>query len=1179
MANEKLRNRVRQTCQGTGSGDLDIGSGAATSGFRAVSSAYSIGESGIFVLESDNDYEIFYGTRSDSTTLTRDIVIESSNSNSKIILDGGLTHIVYVDLDASGYVYVDSTGVATPGKAILTASTVSTVSDLTSVSSGFGASEAGVVYFVLGGAAQNDGDGGFYRWNGSTWDRLFLRKLLKFDTITGGDATPSVQYVDAVTTAGSTAITGFDDGTIGQLLYVFRGDSDITLTHSATLDLGGQDITLTESLPSISLARVSEGAGAKWVITGGGAGSGSQTVQDGSQSGDGVTTVFTLTGAAGVTVSNLDVYLSGLRQTPTTDFTVADNVADLDITFSSPPANGVPIFFIAQTGGRFSSDSVAASNVTYGGGSVQTKLDDLLIKNDFAPQSSDPSSTDGDIAFSDGTPSTNGFGSEGAGLYEKISGSWRKTARQVPFISGGTVAADVNNKEILVKSGRRYTLTSGDSIAGIIGLSDGEFCQLIAPASGSTTLEDEGSTTSGQSLKLSGDDLVIQSTDEAVYTITSDGANIRVSGGAAGGDTLLVQSTSGVTRRPLNERFNDYVTPEDFNLNAGAGNSTNDTQAWTDAIEAALSDNVRIKAFGKEYLIDDMTSGFSGTVSNGALVIPSDLSIELWRATFKGNSGSTDPVIQLDGSTFTPSITIMGDGCFDNSQRGYILSVGSGTALSLIRFDRVWIEGLKFFAGSGSYTVQQAAGFGDTGVAIRTVRGAMIKGCYFYGQPDTAIYATGGGSYQSTDDEVHLQIVNNYFENNASTISVRREGEFCTIMNNIVKNSLYGIQLADAGSGGGADMVPGPRETTIIGNNIINTARSAIQVRHAERGIIANNLIDGWNTDDATWAGIGLWGTSETIVQGNVLNQYAAHKTGSIGVELDDYLLQNVQGGGPDITFAAEANQISHNIINGADTGIDEPQTGLPDNFALFNFYKNCNTNISGNIADQEVRFTANSLSIKGSGNAGKALVSRGDARVSRSGVTTQYIDISPSTGANSIVSQCEPANGKEMEFRSTTDASDTTMTSGELGFRWRVYAGTYLRMYESGLLVAQNAPKSATIPTAGDLPITYNGAHMVNDLTAVLNNTWTSAGLPAITTWPEGIYRISCMRTDDGTDASAGWTDVVVTSADNHFSGVVNSPGAGLVEFQMNGTDLEIRHNRPSSNWQVVANCTTPIE
>lgn len=269
MANEKLKNRVKQTCTGSGTGDLNIAAGAAAAGFRKVTDAYSIGESGVFVLESGTDYEIFYGTRTNSSTLARSTVIESSNANNKIELVGTNVHLVYCDLDANGYVFVDQTGIARPGKAILRASTVNTLADLTSVGGALGAGDSGVVYLMLGTDAQNDGAGGLFRWNGTAWDRLFLRKILKTGNAAGGDPTPDVSKVDIVVTAGTTAITNFINGTVGQLIYVVRGASDIVIQDNANIDLGGQSIQLSENLPTVALLRVTEGSATVWKLAGG----------------------------------------------------------------------------------------------------------------------------------------------------------------------------------------------------------------------------------------------------------------------------------------------------------------------------------------------------------------------------------------------------------------------------------------------------------------------------------------------------------------------------------------------------------------------------------------------------------------------------------------------------------------------------------------------------------------------------------------------------------------------------------------------------------------------------------------------------------------------------------------------------------------------------------------------
>lgn len=51
--------------------------------------------------------------------------------------------------------------------------------------------------------------------------------------------------------------------------------------------------------------------------------------------GDGTTNAKTVTGAAGITAAQLYVYADGVRLTPTTHYTVADNGADLDVTPTS----------------------------------------------------------------------------------------------------------------------------------------------------------------------------------------------------------------------------------------------------------------------------------------------------------------------------------------------------------------------------------------------------------------------------------------------------------------------------------------------------------------------------------------------------------------------------------------------------------------------------------------------------------------------------------------------------------------------------------------------------------------------------------------------------------------------------------------------------------------------------
>lgn len=72
-------------------------------------------------------------------------------------------------------------------------------------------------------------------------------------TFTSGDATPSVLNNSKFITAGSTAITNFDDGVEGQTITIYRGNANISITDNATIDpIIAGDITLTTARPSVT---------------------------------------------------------------------------------------------------------------------------------------------------------------------------------------------------------------------------------------------------------------------------------------------------------------------------------------------------------------------------------------------------------------------------------------------------------------------------------------------------------------------------------------------------------------------------------------------------------------------------------------------------------------------------------------------------------------------------------------------------------------------------------------------------------------------------------------------------------------------------------------------------------------------------------------------------------------
>lgn len=97
-------------------------------------------------------------------------------------------------------------------------------------------------------------------------------------------------------------------------------------------------------------------------------------------SGDGTDTTFTLSATPG-NVENLDVFVSGVRQTPTTDYTVSGTT----LTFTTAPASGTNNILV-KWGTLLAVGTLAAENVTYNPGqtsdvdhNVRDKLRTLMV--------------------------------------------------------------------------------------------------------------------------------------------------------------------------------------------------------------------------------------------------------------------------------------------------------------------------------------------------------------------------------------------------------------------------------------------------------------------------------------------------------------------------------------------------------------------------------------------------------------------------------------------------------------------------------------------------------------------------------------------------------------------------------------------------------------------------------
>lgn len=74
--------------------------------------------------------------------------------------------------------------------------------------------------------------------------------LERLVTFTGADTTPTVANANVFITTGTTAITDFDDGQVGQVIYI-KATASITITDGAAIILNGSanyDMTDTDTL-------------------------------------------------------------------------------------------------------------------------------------------------------------------------------------------------------------------------------------------------------------------------------------------------------------------------------------------------------------------------------------------------------------------------------------------------------------------------------------------------------------------------------------------------------------------------------------------------------------------------------------------------------------------------------------------------------------------------------------------------------------------------------------------------------------------------------------------------------------------------------------------------------------------------------------------------------------------
>jgi hypothetical protein len=131
-----LKDRVKETTSTTGTGTLTL-AGAAAGGFQTFA-VIGNGNSTYYTISDGTDWEVGVGTYTSSgTTLSRDVILESSNSGSAVNWGAG-DKDVFVTYPAERSVYADGSGVTSDtGSVYVNKDTVTVNTTINSGENGF----------------------------------------------------------------------------------------------------------------------------------------------------------------------------------------------------------------------------------------------------------------------------------------------------------------------------------------------------------------------------------------------------------------------------------------------------------------------------------------------------------------------------------------------------------------------------------------------------------------------------------------------------------------------------------------------------------------------------------------------------------------------------------------------------------------------------------------------------------------------------------------------------------------------------------------------------------------------------------------------------------------------------------------------------------------------------------
>lgn len=149
-----LKDRVRETTTSTGTGAVTLA--GPYSGFQAFS-VIGNGNTTYYAISDPNtgDWEVGLGTyTSAGNTLSRDTVLESTNSGSLVVFAAGTKDVILTQ-PAERAVYVDGTNVAAPGATVPNSLLANSSVTLGSTNVALGATATTITNLTLTGAAVN----------------------------------------------------------------------------------------------------------------------------------------------------------------------------------------------------------------------------------------------------------------------------------------------------------------------------------------------------------------------------------------------------------------------------------------------------------------------------------------------------------------------------------------------------------------------------------------------------------------------------------------------------------------------------------------------------------------------------------------------------------------------------------------------------------------------------------------------------------------------------------------------------------------------------------------------------------------------------------------------------------------------------------------------------------------